>query len=139
MARAMQREDSMAEPATETPTAPGRAAVAFILVTVLLDVMALGLVIPVLPKLVESMAGSTQRAAVTFGVFGTAWALMQLVFSPIMGSLSDAYGRRRVLLAVSLKNRWLHVEIDGTWTMADTPRRPAARSLEFKGSRRRAK
>ena len=88
----------MAEPATETPTAPGRAAVAFILVTVLLDVMALGLVIPVLPKLVESMAGSTQRAAVTFGVFGTAWALMQLVFSPIMGSLSDAYGRRRVLL-----------------------------------------
>ena len=52
------------------------AAVAFILVTVVLDVLALGLVIPVLPKLIERMAGSTERAALIFGVFGTAWALM---------------------------------------------------------------
>ncbi len=81
---------------------PRRAAVAFILVTVLLDVMALGLVIPVLPKLVEQMAGSTQRGALIFGVFGTSWALMQFIFSPIMGALSDAYGRRRVLLLSSL-------------------------------------
>lgn len=60
-------------------------------------------------------------------------------FVGMEGRVVDFLGRRRVLLAVSLKNRWLHVEIDGTWTMADTPRRPAARSLEFKGSRRRAK
>ncbi len=79
-----------------------RAAVAFILVTVLLDVMALGLVIPVLPKLVEQMAGSTQRGALIFGVFGTSWALMQFIFSPVMGALSDAYGRRRVLLLSGL-------------------------------------
>ena len=71
----------MTEPTMQLPTAPKRAAVAFVLVTVLLDVMALGLVIPVLPKLVESMAGSTQRAALIFGVFGTAWALMQFIFS----------------------------------------------------------
>ena len=89
--------DPTTEPAPP-PSPPRRAAVAFILVTVLLDVMALGLIIPVLPKLVESMAGSTQRAALIFGAFGTAWALMQFIFAPIMGSLSDAYGRRRVLL-----------------------------------------
>ncbi|MEZ5816130.1 MAG: TCR/Tet family MFS transporter [Hyphomicrobiaceae bacterium] len=84
------------------PLQPRRAAVVFVLVTVLLDVMALGLVIPVLPKLVEEMAGSTERAAWIFGLFGTAWALMQFVFSPVLGALSDAFGRRRVLLLSSL-------------------------------------
>jgi DHA1 family tetracycline resistance protein-like MFS transporter len=74
----------------------------FILVTVALDVLALGLVIPVLPKLVERMAGSTERAALVFGIFGTAFALMQLVFAPIMGALSDRFGRRPVLILSSL-------------------------------------
>jgi len=84
-------------------TAGGRpAAVTFVLVTVVLDVLALGLMIPVLPKLVERMAGSTQSAAVAIGIFGTAWALMQLVFSPILGALSDRFGRRPVLLLSSL-------------------------------------
>src|SRR5215471_8416908 len=70
-------------------------AVAFIFVTVLLDMLALGLVIPILPKLVESfVGGDTARAARIFGVFGTAWALMQFAFSPILGSLSDRFGRR---------------------------------------------
>lgn len=87
--------------APASPPLPSRAAVAFILVTVTLDVMALGLVIPVLPKLVERMAGSTQQAALIFGLFGTAWALMQFIFSPVMGALSDAFGRRRVLLLSS--------------------------------------
>lgn len=81
---------------------PRTAAVVFVLVTVALDVMALGLVIPVLPKLVEDMAGSTQHGALVFGLFGTAWALMQFVFSPVLGALSDAYGRRKVLLLSSL-------------------------------------
>ena len=80
---------------------PSKAAVMFILVTVALDVIALGLIIPVLPKLVERMAGSTQQGALIFGLFGTAWALMQFIFSPVMGALSDAYGRRRVLLLSS--------------------------------------
>jgi DHA1 family tetracycline resistance protein-like MFS transporter len=87
-----------------TASAPATrpAAVAFVLVTVLLDVMALGLVIPVLPRLVEEMSGSTGQAALAFGLFGTAFALMQLVFSPVLGALSDAYGRRPVLLLSSL-------------------------------------
>ncbi|MBV9533654.1 MAG: TCR/Tet family MFS transporter [Bradyrhizobium sp.] len=76
-----------------------RGAVAFIFVTVLLDMLALGLVIPILPKLLESfVGGDTARAARIFGVFGTAWALMQFVFSPILGSLSDRFGRRPVVL-----------------------------------------
>ena len=85
----------------DTPK-PRAAAVLFVLITVALDVMALGLIIPVLPKLVEQMAGSTQQGALIFGLFGTAWALMQLIFSPVLGALSDAYGRRPVLLLSSL-------------------------------------
>jgi len=75
------------------------AAVAFILVTVLVDVLAFGIVIPILPKLIESFwSGNTALAAETYSAFGTAWALMQFVFSPVLGVLSDRYGRRRVLL-----------------------------------------
>jgi MFS transporter, DHA1 family, tetracycline resistance protein len=75
------------------------AAVAFILVTVVLDVLAFGIVVPVLPKLVEAFQhGNTALAAETYGVFATAWALMQFMFSPLLGVLSDRFGRRRVLL-----------------------------------------
>ena len=92
-------------PSTSRPAAaagaagPRPAAVAFIFVTVLIDVLAIGLIIPVLPRLVEQfMGGDTARAAAVFGVFGTAWALMQFLFSPILGSLSDRFGRRSVIL-----------------------------------------
>jgi MFS transporter, DHA1 family, tetracycline resistance protein len=84
--------------AVGVPPARG-AAVAFIFVTILLDMLALGLIMPILPKLVESFVDNdTAQAARIFGVFGTAWALMQFVFSPILGSLSDRFGRRPVVL-----------------------------------------
>jgi MFS transporter, DHA1 family, tetracycline resistance protein len=84
--------------AVGVPPARG-AAVAFIFVTILLDMLALGLLMPILPKLVESFVNNdTAQAARIFGVFGTAWALMQFVFSPILGSLSDRFGRRPVVL-----------------------------------------
>jgi DHA1 family tetracycline resistance protein-like MFS transporter len=77
---------------------PSQAALSFVFVMVVLDVMAIGIIIPVLPKLVESMAGGdTARGAEIFGYFGTAWGLMQFVFSPVLGALSDRYGRRPVL------------------------------------------
>jgi MFS transporter, DHA1 family, tetracycline resistance protein len=83
-------------PLVETPR---RAAVAFIFVTILLDMFALGVIMPVLPKLVESFLGNdTASAARVFGLFGTAWALMQFLFSPILGGLSDRFGRRPVVL-----------------------------------------
>ncbi|HUP91890.1 MAG TPA: TCR/Tet family MFS transporter [Solimonas sp.] len=81
------------------PSPARPAALAFILVTVVLDVLAFGIVIPVLPKLVEQfMGGDTPRAAQIYGVFGTAWALMQFVCAPIHGMLSDRFGRRPLIL-----------------------------------------
>ena len=78
---------------------PRRAAFAFIFIVVTLDMLSLGMILPVLPKLVENfLGGDTARAAEIFGVFGTAWALMQFFFSPVLGSLSDRYGRRPVIL-----------------------------------------
>jgi MFS transporter, DHA1 family, tetracycline resistance protein len=79
--------------------ADGRGAIAFILVTVMLDMLAMAIVIPVLPVLVLDFLGDdTARAALVLGVFGTAWALMQFVFSPVQGALSDRFGRRPVIL-----------------------------------------
>jgi DHA1 family tetracycline resistance protein-like MFS transporter len=74
-------------------------AVVFIFITLLLDMFALGLIMPILPKLVESFVDSdTASAARIFGLFGTAWALMQFFFSPLLGGLSDRFGRRPVVL-----------------------------------------
>ena len=90
--------ESLSEAAIEA-TMPSRVAAAFIFVTVLLDMLALGIVIPILPKLIESFVDNdTASAARIFGLFGTAWALMQFVFSPLLGSLSDRFGRRPVIL-----------------------------------------
>ena len=79
--------------------APRRAALAFIFVTVVLDMLALGMILPVLPGLIENFVdGDTARAARIFGVFGTVWAVMQFVSMPVMGGLSDRFGRRPVIL-----------------------------------------
>ncbi len=76
-----------------------KAAVPFILITILLDMLGIGIVIPVLPKLVASMyGGSVSDAAWIFGWFVASYALMQFIFAPILGNLSDAFGRRPVIL-----------------------------------------
>ena len=76
-----------------------RAAFTFIFITVLLDMLALGIIIPVLPKLVlDFVGGDAVRASDYLGLFGTAWALMQFLFSPIHGALSDRFGRRPIIL-----------------------------------------
>ena len=94
---------------TEPGTAPdskvttgakhGRAAFAFIFVTVMLDMLALGVIIPVLPKLIIRFEhGDLAMAARQTGVFAFVWASMQFVFAPVMGALSDRFGRRPVVL-----------------------------------------
>ena len=75
-----------------------RAALAFIFVTAVLDIVAMGIIIPVLPGLIEDFVGSNARAGIINGVFVALWAGMQFVCSPIIGSLSDQYGRRPVIL-----------------------------------------
>ena len=76
-----------------------KAALAFVFVTVLIDMLAFGMIIPVLPMLVQDfVGGNAARAAQMYGLFGTAWALMQFIFSPVQGSLSDHFGRRPVIL-----------------------------------------
>ena len=81
------------------PAHPRRtAAIAFILVTALLDVMSMGIVIPVLPQLIETLSGSSSSAGLWNGLFVALWAAMQFLCSPVIGSLSDRFGRRPVIL-----------------------------------------
>lgn len=84
---------------TETASPARRAAVTFIFITLTLDVLSMGVVIPVLPKLVEELTGGTQSDAVRIGgLLSLVWAVMQFVVTPIQGALSDRFGRRPVLL-----------------------------------------
>lgn len=98
-------------------SAPRKAAIAFIFITVVLDVLSLGVIIPVLPKLIQKFVGTEStalafageaivnladrnqdQAAPIYGLFVTVWAMMQFIFAPILGALSDRFGRRPVLL-----------------------------------------
>jgi MFS transporter, DHA1 family, tetracycline resistance protein len=75
------------------------AALKFIFITILVDVIGWGLIIPVMPDLIAEMKNITADEASKYGGWLlTAYSLMQFVFSPILGSLSDQYGRRPVLL-----------------------------------------
>ncbi|MCE7795138.1 TCR/Tet family MFS transporter [Sphingobium sufflavum] len=74
------------------------AAIGFILVAAVLDVLSMSIIIPVLPDLIREMAGSSARAGAWNGVFVALWAVMQFVCAPVIGALSDRFGRRPVLL-----------------------------------------
>jgi MFS transporter, DHA1 family, tetracycline resistance protein len=76
-----------------------RPALGFILVTLVLDAMGIGLILPVMPDLLTEIGGGTiANAAVWGGILTTAFAVMQVIFGPVVGSLSDRFGRRPVLL-----------------------------------------
>jgi DHA1 family tetracycline resistance protein-like MFS transporter len=82
-----------------TPASGSRAAFYFILVTVGLDMIAFGIIAPVLPDLVRQFEGGDfGRASAITGYFGFAWATMQFIFSPLLGAWSDRFGRRPVIL-----------------------------------------
>lgn len=71
----------------------------FILITLFLDVLGLGIIIPILPELIkEFVGGNNALAGRYFGIIAAAYALMQFLFAPILGSLSDRFGRRPIIL-----------------------------------------
>jgi DHA1 family tetracycline resistance protein-like MFS transporter len=76
-----------------------RATFVFVFITVLLDMLALGVIVPVLPTLVlQFKGGDTASGTIVYGLFATVWSVMQFVFAPVLGSLSDHFGRRKVIL-----------------------------------------
>jgi len=84
-------------------TANKKAALSFIFVTLLIDCMGWGLIIPVTTELISQLKGISANAASPYGAYLlAAYAGMQFIFSPIIGNLSDKYGRRPVLLLALL-------------------------------------
>jgi MFS transporter, DHA1 family, tetracycline resistance protein len=82
------------------PQPPRRtASIVFILITIFLDVLGIGLIIPVLPQLITELSGGdVASASRSYGIFVAAYAAMQFLFAPVLGALSDRFGRRPVLL-----------------------------------------
>src|SRR5215472_4245314 len=75
------------------------AALGFVFVTVLLDMLAFGIIAPVMPRLIlDFLHGNMARTSEMMGLFVTTWAVMQFFFSPVLGMLSDRYRRRPVIL-----------------------------------------
>ena len=74
-------------------------AVGFIFVTLVLDVLGIGLIVPILPKLIEELsAGDVTQASRTYGLLAALYSLMQFLCAPLLGNLSDRFGRRPVIL-----------------------------------------
>ena len=85
---------------SSSDAAPGRRqpAMIFILLTVLIDMMAIGLIVPVLPPLVGTFTSSTTEQTFWFGAVALSFGVANFFASPVLGALSDKYGRRPVLL-----------------------------------------
>ena len=78
---------------------PRKPALGFIFITLALDILGIGLIIPILPNLVQKFQGGSVPAALTtVGLLFMLYSLMQFLFAPLLGSLSDRFGRRPVIL-----------------------------------------
>ena len=76
-----------------------QASVVFVLITVFIDVLGMGLVIPILPRLVQNLVGGEiGEASFIFGLLVSIYAVMQFFCAPVLGALSDRFGRRPIIL-----------------------------------------
>src|ERR687883_303252 len=76
-----------------------QASVVFVLITLFIDVLGMGLVIPILPRLVQDLlGGAIGEASFVFGLLVSVYAVMQFFCAPVLGALSDRFGRRPVIL-----------------------------------------
>lgn len=76
-----------------------KTALLFIFITILVDVIGIGIILPIIPELIMQLTGEGTRTAVIYGMWlTTAYAGMQFLFSPVLGEISDQYGRRPILL-----------------------------------------
>lgn len=100
----MTTPDVAADPTVEMTPAPVRqGAMVFVLITVALDMVALGIIAPVLaPLIVHFLNGDAARGSAIIALFGTSFALMQFVCAPVLGVLSDRYGRKPVIVLSNL-------------------------------------
>jgi len=96
----MGESNPLTGPESGTVKTPREAGMVFILITLFIDILGIGIIIPVLPELVkEFVGGDTAHAGLYVGIIAGAYSLTQFAFAPVMGALSDRYGRRPVILA----------------------------------------
>ena len=82
---------------------PNKTALLFIFITVLVDVIGIGIIIPIIPEFIMQLTGEGNHMAVIYGMWlTTAFAGMQFLFSPVLGEISDQYGRKPILLLALL-------------------------------------